>query len=316
MDDVRVGIIGAGNMARKHLAAMAALEWMKPVGIVSRTRAKAEHLARDFAIAHCFDHAGDLVAQARPDALMILVNEDQMFDVVRAAVPYGLPLFVEKPAGLTPGQNLALAQLAQQKNIKSMVGFNRRYYSVFHKGLEIIGQHGPLLGIHVQGHERFWRVREAGTFKQDVMDHWIYANSTHTIDLLRFFGKEVSAVKVMRHSLREPRGDQFAALMQTASGAIGQYQSHWYSPGGWSVVLYGDGVTVEFKPLEQGRWTDREFKTHEIAADECDVRFKPGLYRQMEAFGHMVRTGQLPWPGLDLQGSYQTMRLAEDLCSL
>lgn len=315
MDQVRVGIIGAGSMARQHLAVMAQVKGMKAVGIASRTLTKAQAVAQEFGIGCCLDHIDDLIQEARPDALMVLVNEDQIFDVVRSMIPYGLPLFVEKPAGLTPKENLILAQLARQKGIKSMVGFNRRYYSIFHKGLAIIAQHGPLLGIHVQGHERFWRVREGGNFKPEIINHWIYANSTHTIDLLRFFGKEVSDVTVMNHAFKESQADQIAAMMRTTSGAIAQYQSHWYSPGGWVVVLYGDGVSVEFKPLEQGRWIDRDFKTHDILPEDYDARFKPGLYGQMQAFAAMVRTGQLPWPGLDLEGSYQTMSLAEQMCT-
>ena len=117
------------------------------------------------------------------------------------------------------------------------------------------------------------------------------------------------------HKYLETRGDQFAAVMEMASGAIGQYSAHWHSPGGWKVVLYGEGVTVEFKPLEKGFWTDKDFKTHEIAADEADLKFKPGFLRQMEAFEQLARNGRKAWPMTDLEGSYQTMLLAQKISS-
>ena len=71
-----------------------------------------------------------------------------------------------------------------------MVGFNRRYYSVLHKGNNIIKKHGKLLGISIEGHERFWKIRDNVNTK--IRKSWIYSNSTHTIDLLRFFGGNIN----------------------------------------------------------------------------------------------------------------------------
>ena len=174
----------------------------------------------------------ELVEKAEPDALMVLVSEDQMRDMTARALTFGLPVFVEKPAGLAPADNEELAQIAADLSVPSMVGFNRRFYSIFHKGLEVIREHGPLLGVMVEGHERMWRIREGGKFDEDILEHWIYANSVHTIDLLRFFGGEPSELHAIAHSLHEKAGDQFAAVMELESGAIGQYSAHWYSPGG------------------------------------------------------------------------------------
>jgi predicted dehydrogenase len=291
-----------------------AIDGIEAVGITSRTQAKAEQLASAFGIKSCAEDVPSLIARARPDALMVLVNEDQMVKVVSQVIPCGLPLFIEKPAGLTPEENLRLAALAEQYALPTMVGFNRRYYSIFHKGLKIIQEHGLLLGVAVEGHERMWRIREGKKFSEEVMADWIFANSTHTIDLLRFFGGEPSHVTSLAHRhMREARGDQFAAIMELERGAIGHYQAHWYSPGGWRVVLYGEGVTVEFKPLESGRWIDKSFQAHEIEPDEMDQKFKPGFYHQMAAFAEFVRHGKMTWPMLDLQGAYMTMLLAKNI---
>ena len=73
-----------------------------------------------------------------------------------------------------------------------MVCFNRRHYSIFKKGIEIINKNGKLLGISIEGHERFWKVEQ--NYSKKIKDKWIYANSIHTIDLLRFFGGDVKKV--------------------------------------------------------------------------------------------------------------------------
>ena len=100
--------------------------------------------------------------------------------------------------------------------------------------------------------------------------------------------------------------------MKFESGALGTYSSHWYSPGGWSATLYGEGITVKFNPLEKGIWIGPDLNEHEINPDEVDIKYKPGFYRQMEAFVKMVKTGSLKSPGVDLEDAYNTMLLAEN----
>ncbi|MFH1581700.1 MAG: Gfo/Idh/MocA family oxidoreductase [Pseudomonadota bacterium] len=315
MRKIKLGLIGAGWVAKQHLDVIKAIDWIEAAGITARTRSKADQLAKEYNIPVVADDIGTLISKAKPDALMVLVSEDQMCEVASSVMQYKLPLFLEKPSGLLPVESSKLADLAKQNSIPNMVGFNRRFYSIFHKGLQIIKDQGPLFGVVVEGHERMWRIRDGKKFSEYVMDNWIYANSTHTIDLLRFFGGEVDGLQSIAHRYREARGDQFAAVMKLESGAIGQYLANWYSPGGWRVVLYGDGVTVEFKPLESGRWTDKDFNTHEIEADEVDKKYKVGFYGQMEAFGRLVSEGKFDWPMLDLAGSHKTMMLAEQISS-
>ena len=311
MSKVRIGIIGAGEITGKHLDVIADIGWIEAVGITSRTRSKAEHIAQEYEIPVCSKDVESLIKEVRPDALMVLVSVEQTFQMVTTLLPYKLPLFLEKPPGLIPDETKALAALAQAHSVQTMVGFNRRYYSVFRKGLDLIRDKGSLLGVSVDGHERFWKIKDR--LNDTKCASWIYANSTHTIDLLRFFGGEPSNIHAVAHSYIENNGDQFAAIMDLDSDTIGRYNAHWYSPGGWSVVLYGDGVTVEFKPLENGTWMDKQFKTHEIKPDKIDQKYKPGFYGQMKAFGEMVIDGNLQWPGQDLAASYKTMQLAEKI---
>lgn len=315
MRKIRLGIIGAGAIARKHLEVLRAISRVEVVGITSRTRAKAERLAAEFGVQSCFDDVDSLVRKARPEALVVLVSVDQMFKVASEVITPGLPLFIEKPAGMNPEENRQLANLARRKSVLTMVGFNRRYYSIFRKGMEIIRKYGPLLGVAVEGHERMWL--RAEQLPPPVRENWIFVNSVHTIDLLRFFGGEVKNIQSVAGSYKESKGDQFGAVLRFDSGAIGQYSSHWYSPGGWRVVLYGDGVTVKYEPLEEGVWVDKNFKSHPLKPDQEDVDFKPGFFRQMEAFCDLVRSSKRSWPLQDLEGSYRTMLLAEEMrCGL
>ena len=310
MSNVRLGVIGAGYIAQEHLKVIQEMDGVSAVGITSRTNSKAEELAKMYAIGKVYDNIDDLINKCTPDALMILVSANQIFEVAQKMIPINIPLFIEKPPGLSPEKTKILVELAEKHGTKTMVGFNRRYYSIFHKGLEIINNHGRLLGLAVEGHERFWKI--AGRdIPNEIQENWVYANSTHTLDLLHLFGGDIKSMNSLSNSLKEKNGDQFVASMEFNSGALGTYTSHWFSPGGWSATLFGEGVTVKFIPLEKGIWIDTDFNEYEISPDDVDIKYKPGFYQQMETFINMVKTGFLEPPGMGVEDAYKTMLLAE-----
>ena len=227
---------------------------------------------------------------------------------------FGIPLFLEKPVGLTTRESGELAATAQKLGVPTMVGYNRRHYSVFRQGMDVVCSRGPLMGVLIEGHERIARVREVSKHPAEVLARWLYANATHTIDLLRFFGGEPAEVTCVTHRYREPLGDQFGALINFEGGALGHYVAHWLSPGGWRVALYGDGVSVEFKPLEEGRWTDSSGQIRELIPSAEDRRFKPGFYGQLQAFCRLVRDGDTASVE-SLAGAHRTMLLVERMAN-
>jgi len=311
LSELRIGVVGAGQITTEHLKVLDALSDVMLCGIFSRTRARSEALARDFHQLVVFDSLETLIHDGRADALLVLVSADQIYSVVKDACCFGVPLFIEKPPGLSPEETKELADLAEEYGVINMVGFNRRYYSVFHKGLEIIKAHGALLGVAIEGHERFWKIVDRKSSL--IREKWLYVNSTHTIDLQRFFGGETTEVHSLVNSYIESNGDQLSAAMRFDSGALGNYSAHWYSPGGWAVRLFGEGITVEFKPLEIARWIDTEFKSNDIVPDEVDLIFKPGFFRQMAAFVELANGDSLRWPAQDLREAAKTMDLTSRL---
>jgi len=312
---VRLGLIGAGNIARQHLLAISRLPDVEAVGLTSRTRPRAEALAAEFAVPLVADSPSELVRQARPDALMVLVPPQTMAPLSIACMEFGLPLFLEKPVGLGVAEAEHAADAAARRGARTMVGFNRRHYTVFHEGLRRIRERGRLLAVHVEGNERMALVRGLNRFPEDVLRAWLFANATHTIDLLRFFGGEPEEIHALCASLHEPLGDQFAACLRFSGGALGSYTANWHSPGGWGVVLKGEGVTVEFKPLESGRAIYADGTTFAIEPQADDQGMKAGFTGQLRAFAGLVRTGVLPAPSLDLAGALATMRLAGRLAA-
>tara|TARA_Y100000590_G_scaffold370328_1_gene432095 strand:- start:457 stop:1404 length:948 start_codon:yes stop_codon:yes gene_type:complete len=312
MSDVNLGIVGAGNIAVEHLKVIKDINQLNIKAITSRTIKKAEKLAQEFKIPNVCQNIQDMMKN-NLDGVLILVSADQIFEVTKKIINYQIPIFVEKPPGLNLEQAKILAELSDKKNLLNMVGFNRRYYSVFHKGIQIIKDKGKLLGISIEGHERLWKISK--TLNDVIRSKWIFANSTHTLDLFSFFSEDdpISDFYLVKDSYKENNGDQIAVIMKYNSGTIGNYSAHWYSPGGWSVKLYGEGVTVIFNPLEKGKYIDSNFNEKEILPDQVDTKYKTGFYIQMESFKNMILSGNLKWPGKNLIQSLETMSVASKI---
>ena len=124
MSDVRLGVIGAGNITQEHLKVIAAMNGVKAAGITSRTLSKAKALANSFQIDQVCDSVAALVERA-PDGIMVLVSSNQIYDVTLALIPEGIPLFIEKPPGLYPEQTKTLVELVKKYGTQTNTLINK-----------------------------------------------------------------------------------------------------------------------------------------------------------------------------------------------
>ncbi|MAJ81432.1 MAG: hypothetical protein CMF41_00785 [Legionellales bacterium] len=308
---LKIVIIGASQIARIHLDVLKGFSNILVVGIASRTYRKAKDIAMEYDIPNCYQDVIEMIELEQPDGILNLVSADQMYSVTKNLLPLQIPIFLEKPPGLSYAEVVDLSSIAEHFRTLNMVGYNRRFYSVFQKGKKIIEDHGQLLGVSIEGHERFWRVKDR--VRSEIRSNWLYANSTHTLDLIDFFGGEIEQCISFSNRLEEVKGDQFSVSVKYKTGALGQYVAHWYSPGGWGVKLYGEGVTVIFQPLEHGKWIDKNLCEHEIEIDDEDKDYKPGFFRQMRTFIHMIEEKSLKKPGVSLKDCERLLRLTESM---
>jgi len=313
MYKLKIGIIGAGNIAEEHLKVLKSIDDFSIFGIVSRTQKKAKKLGKKFGIKKVFNSIDHMMESGQLDGVLILVSADSSFKVAKKVIPYRVPFFLEKPPGLSLDETKKLYNLTKKYITKNMIGLNRRFYSVFDQGLKIIRKHGKLLGVLIEGHERFWLLKKK--FKNLILKKWIFVNSLHTIDLLRFFGGKIKSISKFKKSYKEKKGDQFCSIIEFKSGTLGTYISHWHSPGGWSVKLFGEKVTVEFEPLEVASWVDSKFKRRKITPNKYDQKFKPGFYKQMLAFKKLIRNGQIEWPAQSLKEVIDSTELVKKISS-
>jgi predicted dehydrogenase len=306
----QLGVIGTGPIAPYHLDAIEALPDVTVRAIAGRRTEPRNGLAARYGIDATFSDYRDLLRCDGLDGVLVLVAPDAMAAVAKDVLQTRVPTFLEKPPGLSYPEAADLADSACRLGTLNMVGLNRRFYSTVAAAIEAVTCSGPLRGLRVEAPEDLARARAAGR-DNHILARWVYANSVHTIDLLRYLGGSFRTRHVSRASGRPPEEISIVATFELESGAVAEYVSHWGSPGPWNVTLYGRELTAVLSPLEEGWTIDRARVRAPLAIDDADRSFKPGFLRQMEAFVASIRSGvPVKRPAADLADAAQSMSLA------
>ncbi len=312
MSKLKVGVIGAGNIAEKHLETLAAFSDVEIVALASRGHPRIHALADRFQVERTFTNYQEMLDGLEMDAVFVLVSATRIVEVAGECLRRGVPTLLEKPPGLSVDETRGLVKIADEAKCLNMVGLNRRFYGVMRAAREAILERGPLVSVFVEAPENLAAVRAVGIHPPEIVQGLLYANSIHCIDLLRFFGGDVREVHALSGQWDEEQKNSFGALMRFENEAIGQYVSNWTSPGSWRVTLYGMGRRISLDPLERGTITDDSGESVAVAVDEVDTRFKPGLYGQNRFFLDCVRDKRrVSYPAADLADAVKTMELVE-----
>ncbi len=314
VDSLRVAVLGAGKMARLHLTTLREMGGVRLVGIGNRSSDAGERLAREFGIESVHRSLEALLDTTHPDAVFVAVSPEATGAVAAAVLERRIPCLIEKPVAYSASEVARLAALAAAGATINLVGLNRRFYAVLQQALLAVLQRGPVRGVLIEAHEPIGDYRSRGQFEPWVYDNWMISNTIHAIDLFRMIGGEVTAVRASARRVQEPHGDNFAATLELAGGALGSFVSHWQSPRGMGIKIYGDGIAAELWPLEQGWLRDDGGRRTPLAPGWADTRFKPGLYAQNATFLQSVcERAAAPFPASDLHDNVQTMRVIETI---
>jgi predicted dehydrogenase len=278
-----VAIVGAGGMAREHARAFQDVPGVTVAGIHSRTRSRAEALAADLGINAVCDSIDELYERTRADLVVVAVPELAASQVSHACFTYPWTALLEKPAGYNTHDAAVIRDSARAAGRRAFVALNRRSY-----GSTLTA----LAALRVDTGPRFIRVLDqqdqsiaiADGQPPEVVANWMYANSIHTIDYLRIFGR--GPVQTVEPVLPwDPlRPGVVVARVEFETGDVGLYEGVWNGPGPWAVQVTTPSQLWELRPLERAGVQYRgERRLQAVEPDPADEAFKPGFRRQAEA---------------------------------
>src|ERR1700721_2218664 len=100
MEEVRIGIIGAGRIAHIMGAAYSQIRECRLMAVNDVVRSAAERLATKFNIPTIHDDYRELLSSADVDAVLVCVPTHLHEEITLAAAPAGKHVFCQKPMAL------------------------------------------------------------------------------------------------------------------------------------------------------------------------------------------------------------------------
>ena len=220
--------------------------------------------------------------------VIVVVNENLLGSITKLLINTGFKdILVEKPGGLNLLEIRDVNSLAIAEKADIYIGYNRRFFASTLKVLELIKLDGGVTSFNFEFTEWGHIIKDL-VKNEGVLEEWFLQNSSHVIDLAFFIGGEPIEMKsfVGGGSAWHPKGTVFSGAGITAEKALFTYNANWESAGRWWVEFLIKENRYIMKPMEKifiqkrGSIQVDEFGIN----DEFDRLFKPGLYKQVEAF--------------------------------
>ena len=135
--NIKVLVIGCGNMGASHARAYYLMDGFELAGLVARGPSRRAALAAELGDAAQFDSLDAALSATQPDAVSICSYPDSHYDYAIRCLNAGLHLFMEKPLAETVEQAMEIASLAQEKQQKVVVGYILRVHPAWMKFIEV-----------------------------------------------------------------------------------------------------------------------------------------------------------------------------------
>ena len=150
---LRVGLIGAAGRwgPRAHVPALKGIPETEIYAVCTAHADTAKAAAEKFGIARAFGSDKELNADPAVEAVAIAVRVPAHYELTKNAIEAGKHVFCEWPLGANTKEAEDLAALARKKNVRTMVGLQRRASPAYLYMHELIqqGYVGQVLAVNM-----------------------------------------------------------------------------------------------------------------------------------------------------------------------
>jgi predicted dehydrogenase len=330
---LKVGVIGVGGLARSvHLPSLVEIEEADLVAACDLRSERAAVASSKFGVPRTYSWHKEMLAKEELDAVFVLVEPHNLFEVTRDCLNAGLDVYMEKPPGVTAFQAEALMRKAQSLDRIVQVGFNRRYIPVVQRTLEIMKELTPI--TQVEG--CFFKNGPASFFEGSISA--FASDSIHAVDLLRWFagGTAVKAATI-QGQVDDVVPNSWNAVIGFDNGVTGILKANYktggrihtfeiHGPGASAFINLGFGALTAkaeilvhsgnpmYSAASQGAQSQEHIVLDgmELAGSDQFYRYY-GFYQEDKAFLECVRTRTQPLS--DISEGAKSLRLVEMLAA-
>ncbi len=140
MQQVRWGILGCGNIARKFVAAVDAVDAATVTAAASRNEEKARQFAKAWNIPMAFGSYEALLQSGAVDAVYVATPHSTHFELARQALLADVPVLCEKAFTVNAEQAKELFRIARERRVFCMEAMWTRFLPVMQKMQQVIRQ--------------------------------------------------------------------------------------------------------------------------------------------------------------------------------
>jgi predicted dehydrogenase len=246
---LRVGFIGAGGIAGRHLGNLMGFEDVKVTALADPAEERAREAAERCGGKAYGDYRAMLDAET-PDALYICVPPFAHGTPELDCIERGIPFFVEKPLAVTLETAEEIARGVAEKGLVTAVGYHWRYLDTTERAQEMLSRNPARLALgywlDATPPPAWWR-------KEEQSGGQMVEQTTHVFDLARVLVGEVDSVYAVGGKFERPDFpdsdvyDVSAATLRFESGAVGTFAStcilRW--PHRVGLHLFSEGMAIE-----------------------------------------------------------------------
>lgn len=299
MNDLRVGVVGAGLMGADHIIRIQErIAGATITVVVEPDIARAQAAAATAPGSTVFTNIEDAIAAGTMEAVLIATPGPFHLPALMSALAAGLPILCEKP--LTPDAESALrvveAEMAGGKKLLQ-VGFMRRFDPGYMELRDIIqtGTYGELLALRCQ--HRNPAVPAGYTNEMLIPDSVV-----HEIDTIRFLtGSPIVSVEV-RHLKRNSKNfphlnEPILALFETKNGVVADVEMNVSVGFGYQVkteAVFENGIVEIGRTSGTTVWSDgRYFGTEHTS---FKTRFALAFENELQRWANAAKRGTIDGP--------------------
>lgn len=282
-----IWIIGAGNIAQEYALILEKLGLKYDV--IGRGEEKVKSFVKEIGHQAISGGLDNYLKSAPPipEYAIVAVNLASLASTCISLMQYGVKkILCEKPGFQYPDECEFVLNMARTTNTKIYLAYNRRFYASVLHAEQIIIEDGGIKSFNFEFTE-WGHVIETLNKPKGDLDNWLYANSTHVIDLAFFLGGypiQMSCFSAGELSWHKPA--IFAGAGVTNKEALFNYSANWAAPGRWGIEILTSKHRLYLRPMEQlfiQNIGSVAINPVEID-DRLDKEFKPGFYLQTQAF--------------------------------
>lgn len=276
MAKLRVGVIGAGLIGRRHIATLVASPDAE-LCAVADTLPRDDPAVATLPVPVFASHRA-LLDTAKPDAVIIAAPNRLHVPIGVDCARAGVHMLVEKPIADTVGDACVLLREAKRAGVVLLVGHHRRHHVQAQEARRIVAD--GVLG-RVAGATLLWATRKPDAYfdaawRRTAGGGPVLINLIHEVDMLRFLVGEVTSVqgRTSRAIRAFEVEDTAAAVLTFANGALGTILASDVAASPWTIEqglgespsfpwsgenstrIVGTGGALEFPALRVWRYRD------------------------------------------------------------